>query len=258
MDNAQSTAAGGRVPAILVAGAGGGIGFAVARALAEAGVPLHLGLHRESPELRQWAATAGSADVSVGLLDAADVTSTGNWVHAGVARHGGVQALVSCVGTTYPPMRFLDQSPSEWADLLRSDLISALTLVHAAAPALIRNGSGRIVLLSSDSARAGAAGQAVSSAARGGVNAFSRAMARELARAGITVNTVCPGPVEGGALDDLMAADSGIIRATIKAIPIGRAARPAEVAAVFRFLVLADCGAITGQAIGINGGLTMG
>ncbi|MEV0135591.1 SDR family oxidoreductase [Dactylosporangium sp. NPDC050688] len=248
-------------PVVLVAGANGGIGSAVAAELAAAGARLHLGYHREHQavdEVVDEVVARGRGDsVTAGRVDACDRNSVQRWMATALEAHGTVNALVSCVGTALPPVPFLNQDPADWRRILAVELEAVLTLTHVVAPSLIAGGGGRIAVLSSDSGRAGATGQVVSSAARGGVNALCKALARELARSGVTVNAVCPGPVAGAALDRLQGSSSGAVSAVVRAIPIRRVTTAQEVAAVFRFLVMDHAAAITGQLISVNGGLSM-
>ncbi|HEX6872683.1 MAG TPA: SDR family oxidoreductase [Micromonosporaceae bacterium] len=242
---------------LLVAGANGGIGAAVARELARAGARLHLGYFRRRDAIDELLAAAPATQLSAGSVDVRDYASVRAWVDDCLAQHGSVNGLACCVGTALPPVAFFDLDPERWPQVLEPELMAVLNLSHVVAPLLAAQGAGRIAVLSSDSGRVGAIGQVVSSAARGGVNALCKALAREVARSGVTINAVCPGPVEGPALDSLRAAGSGAVQAIMRSIPIGRPTRPEEVAALFRFLLLDQAGAITGQVLSVNGGLSM-
>lgn len=229
----------------------------MAAELAAAGARLHLGYHREHDAVDEVVARGRGDSVTAGRVDACDRDSVQRWTATALDAHGTVNALVSCVGTALSPVPFLNQDPADWRRILAVELEAVLTLTHVVAPSLIAGGGGRIAVLSSDSGRAGATGQVVSSAARGGVNALCKALARELARSGVTVNAVCPGPVAGAALDRLQGSGSGAVSAVVRAIPIRRVTTAQEVAAVFRFLVMDHAAAITGQLISVNGGLSM-
>jgi 2-hydroxycyclohexanecarboxyl-CoA dehydrogenase len=124
---------------------------------------------------------------------------------------------------------------------------------------MVKQGEGRVVCISSDAGRVGSTGEVVYAASKAGLLGFVKALAREMARKGICVNAVCPGPTEAGLLDVLRAAPRGekIVEGMIRAVPLGRAARPEEIAAAVAFFLSADSAYITGQTLSVSGGLTM-
>jgi 2-hydroxycyclohexanecarboxyl-CoA dehydrogenase len=192
-------------------------------------------------------------------VDATDLDSVRHWVSAAERELGPASLLCNCVGWAGPMRPFLETSPEEWPAILDLELMAGLRLAAVAVPGMVERGWGRVVNLASDSAKAGESGLAVSAAGRGGLAAFGRSLARELARHRVTVNTVCPGPVETPALEALAASPLGerLLPAMLRAVPLRRAGRPEEVAALFAFLCSEDAGYMTGQTLSVSGGLTM-
>jgi 2-hydroxycyclohexanecarboxyl-CoA dehydrogenase len=123
--------------------------------------------------------------------------------------------------------------------------------------AMIERGSGAIVNIASDAGRVGSSGEAVYSATKGGVIAFTKTLARELARAGVRVNCVCPGPTETALLGQLAEFSEKLHAGLVRAIPLGRTAEPEDIAPAVAFLVSPGAAYITGQTLSVSGGLTM-
>jgi len=120
-----------------------------------------------------------------------------------------------------------------------------------------RRGGGRIVNIASDAGRVGSSGEVVYSGTKGGVIAFSKALAREVARSGITVNVVCPGPTDTALLDQVAEASQKLYDSLARAIPLRRIATPEDIAPAVAFFASDDAGYITGQTLSVSGGLTM-
>jgi 2-hydroxycyclohexanecarboxyl-CoA dehydrogenase len=141
---------------------------------------------------------------------------------------------------------------------LTINLRGAIAVSHAFAGRMAARGRGRIVTVASDAGRVGSSGEVVYSAAKGGLIAFTKGLARELARHQVSVNCVCPGPTDTPFLD-VFEGERGrkIIDAMVRAVPMRRLAQPDEVAAAVAFLASDDAAYITGQALSVSGGLTM-
>ena len=137
------------------------------------------------------------------------------------------------------------------------DLRGPINCCRAVLDSMIARGGGRIVSISSDAGRVGSSGEAVYSGAKGGVIAFSKTLAREMARHAINVNCVCPGPTNTPMLQELAAHNPKLHEALKRAVPMRRLGEPADIAAAVAFLASDDAAYITGQALSVSGGLTM-
>jgi 2-hydroxycyclohexanecarboxyl-CoA dehydrogenase len=233
----------------VVTGAGGGIGSAICRRLAEEGARV------VATDVDAAAADRIAAEVA-GHARALDVTDPAA-AAALAAELGAVDALVNNAGWDHF-MPFLETTPDHWEKALRVNLFGQISVAHAFAAKMAQRGSGRIVNIASDAGRTGSNGETAYAAAKGGVIAFTRSLARELARHGITVNCVCPGPTETHMLD-IFRGEGGerVLEAMKRAIPLRRLGRPEEVAACVAYLASDDASYITGQAISVDGGLVM-
>ena len=246
----------------LVPGASGAIGGAVASLLSECGASVLLGYGGNAAGASALAdrLTSTGRRALASQIDATNERAVRRWVDIGLQHFGRVDILASCVGIGGHFQPFKDESPSAWKGTLDTELMSFIYLAHAVVNLMVEQRSGRILALSSDSAKVGEGTAAVSSAARGGVNAFTKALAREVGVYGVTVNAICPGPTDTPTVRALAASEglgAKIISATTRAIPLKRLGQPPEVAAVFAFLASDEASYITGQAISVSGGLTM-
>ena len=155
---------------------------------------------------------------------------------------------------------FVDTQPAEWDQLFDINLRGPLNMHHLVLPGMLARGGGRIVNISSDAARVGSSGESVYSACKGGIISFSKTLAREVARKGITVNVVCPGPTDTPILRGFLGeGDAGqkVYDALVRAIPMKRVGQPDDIPGIVAFLASEEAGFITGQVISVSGGLTM-
>jgi 2-hydroxycyclohexanecarboxyl-CoA dehydrogenase len=155
---------------------------------------------------------------------------------------------------------FTETRPEEWDALIDINLRGPLNMHHLVIPQMLQRGSGRVINISSDAARVGSSGEAVYSACKGGIIAFSKTLAREVARKGITVNVVCPGPTDTPILRGFLGeGDAGqkVYDALVRAIPMKRVGQPDDIPGIVAFLASDEAGFITGQVISVSGGLTM-
>lgn len=155
---------------------------------------------------------------------------------------------------------FVDTRPEEWEPLIDINLRGPLNMHHLVVPGMLARGGGRVINISSDAARVGSSGEAVYSACKGGIIAFSKTLAREVARKGITVNVVCPGPTDTPILRGFLGeGESGqkVYDALVRAIPMKRVGQPDDIPGIVAFLASDEAGFITGQVISVSGGLTM-
>jgi 2-hydroxycyclohexanecarboxyl-CoA dehydrogenase len=196
-------------------------------------------------------ATGVAADVS-------DLPAVRAAVAAVEAALGPVDVLVNNAGwDRIQP--FVENDPALWDRLIAINLKGVLHATRAVLDGMIARERGRIISISSDAGRAGSTGEAVYSACKAGVIGFSKALAREVARHGITVNVVCPGPTETALLAEVTAGERGakIIEAMRRAIPLKRLGQPEDVAGAVAFFASDEAAYVTGQVLSVSGGLTM-
>jgi 2-hydroxycyclohexanecarboxyl-CoA dehydrogenase len=158
-------------------------------------------------------------------------------------------------------MSFVDTTEDFWDRILDVNLKGALRVIQAVVPGMMDCGWGRVINIGSDAGRVGSSLEAVYSGAKGGIIAFTKTLAREVASKGVTANTVCPGPTDTPALRKF-AGNTGqdaekVISGMTRAVPMRRLAQPADVAAAVAFFASDDTGYITGQTLSVSGGLTM-
>ena len=238
----------------IVTGAGQGIGRGIATKLAAEGATVVVSDINE-PTAKQTAEAIGGAAIGV----RADVTSRES-VEAMVEqvhqRFGRIDVLVNNAGwDTAGP--FVDSDPADWDRIIAINLYGVLHTSKVVLPIMAAQGHGSVVNLASDAGRVGSSGEAVYSAAKGGVIAFTKATAREMARHQVNANVVCPGPTDT-ALFASMGGDNPKLReALTKAIPFRRLAQPADLANAVAFLASDEASYITGQTVSVSGGLTM-
>lgn len=241
----------------LVVGAGG-IGAQVCRDFAAAGASVYF-TFRQS----QDAAVALSHELNqapYAQLDAADPEATAKAVARVVEILGGIDVVVVTAGHRHELATFESTTPAGTDAVMAAELGAPMNVVRAVLPVMQSIGFGRVVLLGSDSGKTGSFGDAVSSAARGGLIAFAKSVARENAAGNITVNVVCPGPTDTELFADLAAVDGitgKVMNAIARSIPKKRLGTAQEVSAAVRFLASREASFITGQAVSVSGGLTM-
>jgi len=175
------------------------------------------------------------------------------------AELGPVDVLVNNAALNRPGP-FIDSEPAHWHLMIGNNLVGPLNMHHAVLQGMTRRSRGRIVNVASDAGRVGAPNEAVYAACKGGLIAFSKTMARELARFQITVNAVCPGPTETQLFRDVAGEGEQGERfraGLIARIPLGRMGQPEDVVGAVCFLASEDSAFITGQVLSVSGGLTM-
>jgi 2-hydroxycyclohexanecarboxyl-CoA dehydrogenase len=240
----------------LVTGAASGIGRATVQRLAEEGAVVGIldldaeGGERTAEVLRTIGARARA--FAVDIVDAAAVADA---VAAFESELGPIDALVNNAGWDLAGS-FAESDPTSWRKVIDINLYGPLNVTRAVLPGMIERASGRIVSLASDAGRVGSSGEAVYAACKGGIIAFSKSVAREVARQGITLNVISPGPTD----TPLFARfdESGKLAGALeRAIPMRRLGRPDDYPGLVSFLISDDARFITGQTISVSGGLTM-
>lgn len=238
----------------VVTGAASGIGRGIACRLAAEGAKVVIADLNEQAA-HDTAAELGEDAMGVSV-DVADRGTVDAMVEAVIDRYGVIDILVNNAGwDKIGP--FLEQDPAIWERIININLVGVLNCSQAVALRMKDQGHGTIVNVGSDAARVGSSGEAVYSAAKGGIVAFTKTLARETARFGITANAVCPGPADTP-LFAQVAADAPKLRDSLeRSIPLRRLAQPEDLANAVAFLVSPRTGYVTGQTLSISGGLTM-
>jgi 2-hydroxycyclohexanecarboxyl-CoA dehydrogenase len=243
----------------IVTGGASGIGKAISRELAGEGWAVALADIDRDAAARAAAELAGDRGEARAVhADVTSLDSARRMVAEVLDRLGTVDALVNCAGWDRFEL-FLDQNPAIWDRLIDLNLRGPIHCTRAVLPHMVERKAGRIVNIGSDAGRVGSLGEAVYSACKGGTIAFTKTIAREMARHGITVNCVCPGPTRTPLLDAFLPKDreQKILDAYVRWTPMGRLGEPPDVAAAVAFLCSPKAGFITGQVLSVSGGLTM-
>lgn len=238
----------------LVTGAGSGIGRAIAERLAAEGARVAAS-DLVVADAEVTAATLGGDAIAV-QLDVADDDSIGLAVAEVTERLGPIDVLVNNAGWDLIEP-FVDSETATWDRVLAINLRGPIAVTRSVLDSMIERRAGRIVSIASDAGRVGSSGEAVYSGAKAGVMGFSRTVAREVARFGINVNCVCPGPTNTPLIQREAEKNPKWLAALERAVPFGRLADPTEIAAAVAFLASDDAAFITGQALSVSGGLTM-
>lgn len=245
---------------VIVAGGARGIGRGIVRAFAEAGADVVIGdLRVEDAEL-----TANEIGKATGrriIAVRTDVTVYDDAQHLAqqTLRHfGKIDVLVNSAGWDRM-LPFVKTTPDLWERVISINFKGVLHTCHAVLPHMSARNQGRIINLSSDTARVGSFGEAVYAASKAAIIAFSKTLAREHARDHITVNAICPGLVDTPLIEEMRKDpfSEKIISSIIGFIPLKRMGTPEEIAPLAVFLASEGAGYITGQVISANGGLNM-
>lgn len=153
--------------------------------------------------------------------------------------------------------RLVESDSSDWDVMYAVNQRAPMLITRAVLPAMVGRGWGRVILIGSDSARAGAGRESAYAATKAALIGFAKSVAREVARDGVTLNVVCPGPIDTAMTRAAMAGRPETLERLVRAIPAGRLGEADEIAACVEWLAGPDSGFVTGQAISISGGMTM-
>jgi 2-hydroxycyclohexanecarboxyl-CoA dehydrogenase len=235
----------------IVTGAGQGIGKAIAEKLAaERATVVVTDLDASTAE-QTAAALPGAIAIRADVTDRHGVQAMVDRV---TEQFGRIDVLVNNAGWD-KASPFVDSEPADWDRAIAINLYGVLHTCKAVLPVMASQGSGAVVSLASDAGRVGSSGEAVYSAAKGGIIAFTKSLAREMARHQVRINCVCPGPTDTALFAAF--AGPGLREALTKAIPFRRLGQPADVANVVAFLASDEAAFVTGQTVSVSGGLTM-
>jgi 2-hydroxycyclohexanecarboxyl-CoA dehydrogenase len=240
---------------VLVTGGAGGIGAALCRRFAAEGCTLAV-FDLDAAGAERVAREVGGRAWALDIADQAQVTDAVAQVERDL---GPIDVLVNNAGWDRAGP-FLETDRSLWEKIVAINLFGPLHMHHAVLKGMAERGHGRVVNVASDAARVGSSGESVYAACKGGLIAFSKTLARELARQKINVNVVCPGPTDTALFRDFAGEGergAKLRGALERAIPFGRLGQPDDVVGAVVFLASDDAGFITGQVISASGGLTM-
>jgi 2-hydroxycyclohexanecarboxyl-CoA dehydrogenase len=238
----------------LVTGAGRGIGKAIAERLASEGAKVAVA------DIDPATAAATATEIGRGAIavtmDVTDGASVRDAVAETAKQLGPIDVLVNNAGwDKIEP--FVKSKEETWDRVIAINLKGPIRCARAVLDSMIERRSGKIVSIGSDAGRVGSSGEAVYSAAKAGVIGFGRTLAREVARYGINVNVVCPGPTNTPLLQETIGGNEKLMASLKQAIPLGRTGEPDDLASAVAFLASDDAGFITGQTLSVSGGLSM-
>ena len=244
----------------IVTGSGQGIGRAIACRLADEGATVAVNDVDESnaAETVDLIEDDGG-DAMTAVVDVTDYEDVQSMVDEVVAAQGGVDIHVNNAGWDRIEW-FVEQDPEIWDRIIDINLKGQMNCAHVVAQHFIEAGNGgKIVNISSDAARVGSSGEAVYSGTKGGIVAFTKTLAREMARYEVNCNVVAPGPTDTPLVSEMQESDLGekILGGMESQVPLGRMAQPEDIAGGVAFLASGDADFITGQVLSVSGGLTM-
>ncbi|MGZ3361868.1 MAG: SDR family oxidoreductase [Xanthobacteraceae bacterium] len=244
---------------VLVTGGANGIGAAIARRLAEEGCAVGiLDLDAATGEKLADEIKAAGGRASLHAVDITDYDAVVRAVESIETSFGPPAFLVNNAGWDRA-QSFLDTTPEFWRKVVAINLFGPLNVNHVVLRGMAARGFGRVVNIASDAGRVGSSGEAVYSACKGGIIAFTKTVARELVGKGIILNTLCPGPTDTAILRSFLEGPDGarIAEGLKRAIPMRRLGVPEDYPGLVAFLLSNDAAYITGQTISVSGGLTM-
>jgi 2-hydroxycyclohexanecarboxyl-CoA dehydrogenase len=244
----------------LVTGGGRGIGRAIALGLAREGAQVAVLdiLKDNAGAVAREIEALGVKGLALGV-DLTRRAEVDRAVADTLAQFGQLDIVVNNAGWDKLEL-FLDSEEETWEKILAINFKSILYVCKAALPSMVQRGSGKVINIASDAGRVGSTGEAVYAGTKGAIIAFSKTLAREMARHRITVNVVCPGLTETPLLQGIRAQSpktEKVIEAVTRAIPLGRVGQPEDIAGAVVYLASPAADFVTGQTLSVSGGLTM-
>jgi len=238
----------------IVTGAASGIGFATAETLAAAGAAVAVGdIARENGEKAELNLRARGFDARFFYLDVTCGNSIESFKQAVLAWHSQVDIVVNVAGWG-KIQPFVENTPEFWRQVVDLNLMGPIAVTRAFLDGMMERNYGKVVVVASDAGRVGSLGETVYAAAKGGAIAFTKSLAREMARYSINVNSICPGPTD----TPLLAAVPEKFReAFIRATPMRRLGQPQDIADAILFLASGRSDFVTGQVLSVSGGLVI-
>lgn len=244
----------------IVTGGGQGIGRAITLRLAAEGCKVAIfDLKPDTAEATAEEARAAGGEARVYGVDVADQEAVNAAVQQAESELGPIWLLVNNAGWD-KPAPFLSTDKPLWDKIIAINLNGPLNTHKAVLPGMVARGGGRVVNIASDAARVGTSTEAVYSACKGGMIAFTKSMARELARNNVLLNAVCPGPTNTPMMASVLGEGEQAMKwkdAMLRGIPLKRMGEPEDYAGMVAFLASSDASYITGQTISISGGMNM-
>lgn len=240
-----------------VTGAGRGIGREIARTLASKSMKVIVSdVNRENAEETVSIVQNEGGEAVAVYCDVTNLESVQEAVASSLTHFQTIDVLVNNAGwDKIEP--FLKSEPSTWKTIIDINMMGQIHTCKEVLPVMIKNGYGKVINIASDSGRVGSSGEAVYSAAKGGVIAFTKTLAREMARHKLNINCIAPGPADTPLFQEIGLQNEGIAAALEKAIPFRRLAQPSDIANAVAYFASDEAGYVTGQTLSVNGGLTM-
>lgn len=241
----------------IITGAGRGIGCATAKIFSREGAKVVVAdLDFDTATCVAGEINSGGGDALAFKVDITGKNSAESLVAAVLEKYGQVDILVNNAGWDKVEP-FMDSIEETWDKVIAINLRGAINCCRAVLPTMISRQYGKIVSVSSDAGRVGSSGEAVYSAAKGGILAFSKTLAREMARYSININCVAPGPTDTQLFAEMAAGNPKLAEVMAKKIPLRRLGHPNDIAYAVLFLASEEASFITGQTLSVNGGLNM-
>lgn len=235
-----------------VTGGMGGIGSAISRHLADQGAQVVVGYRREHHLAEAWLKAQREEGYSFAMsyIDVTDFETCEKVMHDIECKFGGIDILVNNAGISRDSQLY-KMDLKDWRSIIQTNLDSIFNVTRPVINGMIERGYGRIINISSINGQKGQFGQANYAAAKAGIHGFTKSLAQEVARKGITVNTISPGYIE---TDMVLSMPDNIINKVISQIPVGRLGKPHEIARAVGFLACEQSGFVTGSNLVVNGG----